>query len=494
MARVAARPDEASGPSGLLRHTGAYLIARGLPGLLAFAGIIVFSRLLDPAAYGTLTLLVSSAAIVNALAYQWLRLGVARFAPGSATDTSPLPAVLGLFVLVSGVVLGLTFAVWLMRGWFSVPGYVVPLVSIMSICQGAYELQQEWLRARLMPRQYGLSAIMRAFFTFFACILIFELTGSVAMMTGGYILGWLVPFTRQFRLHAAKRKQPVWQLPNLPKVRVITGYGLPLVVAGALTLIVASSDRFMLAALLGTDVAGKYAVGYDIADQSLGMLMAIVSLATFPHIVRTFDLAGAQSAVSTIQSSTTILLAVGLPVTALLATFSGPLARTMFAPDYRSLAVAVIPIISVSTLLSGVRIYHWYTAFQLNTASTPQVWIAVSAAVANLGLNAIFIPLYGAIGAAWATFLAYTAALVMASLLARQHFVAPFPWARTAQIALSATPIAVSGVIGSSLPQDWSLSGIACIGMIAVASTIYLTMLRRFQIWGPRRHGGLAGG
>src|SRR5687768_1010555 len=70
----------------VLSHAAIYLVARGVPGVVAFLAIPLFTRLLDPAAYGRYALVIATVATLNALLFQWLRLSLSRYLPAYAGD------------------------------------------------------------------------------------------------------------------------------------------------------------------------------------------------------------------------------------------------------------------------------------------------------------------------------------------------------------------------------------------------------------------------
>jgi len=61
----------------------------------------------------------------------------------------------------------------------------------------------------------------------------------------------------------------------------LSSYGLPLTILFFLNFLVSSSDRFLLGYLMSVGAAGLYAAGYDLAQQSVGLLMSAVNLAAF---------------------------------------------------------------------------------------------------------------------------------------------------------------------------------------------------------------------
>src|SRR5215212_166773 len=78
----------------ILSHAAIYLVARGLPGIVAFLAIPVFTRLLDPAGYGRYAVVSATVGLLNALCFQWLRLALVRYLPAYKDRTAVLKSTL----------------------------------------------------------------------------------------------------------------------------------------------------------------------------------------------------------------------------------------------------------------------------------------------------------------------------------------------------------------------------------------------------------------
>src|SRR5690348_6458441 len=95
----------------VLSHAAIYLVARGLPGIIAFLAIPLFSRLLEPADYGRNALVVATVGLLGALLFQWVRLSLVRFLPAYSADPARLKSTLvtttALLVAAVGVIGGL---------------------------------------------------------------------------------------------------------------------------------------------------------------------------------------------------------------------------------------------------------------------------------------------------------------------------------------------------------------------------------------------------
>src|SRR5690554_2320575 len=74
----------------LLDHSLTYVLAWGLPGVLNFLAIAVYTRLLAPESYGEYSLVIATVALLDALLIQWLRLGLLRFLPGLNDEPAAL--------------------------------------------------------------------------------------------------------------------------------------------------------------------------------------------------------------------------------------------------------------------------------------------------------------------------------------------------------------------------------------------------------------------
>ncbi|MGZ3616719.1 MAG: hypothetical protein ACXWOL_07580, partial [Ktedonobacteraceae bacterium] len=92
---------------------------------------------------------------------------------------------------------------------------------------------------------------------------------------------------------------------------------------------------------------------------------------------------------------------------------------TLFFPPAYAAAMPVIPIVALSIIFFGV-----YSYFTLGISLRRKTWWAVTlttlAALANVALNLCLIPLYGSLGAALSTLIAYTL-LAIAGYAVNQH-------------------------------------------------------------------------
>ena len=116
----------------LLKHSAQYLMARGLPGIVNFLAIALYTRMLSPDDYGRYALVVATVGLFNVFFFQWLRLALGRFLPVYLDNIKPLlNTVLASFCILVGLTggLGLILAwLWPDPTWQKLILVAVPLL------------------------------------------------------------------------------------------------------------------------------------------------------------------------------------------------------------------------------------------------------------------------------------------------------------------------------------------------------------------------------
>lgn len=210
---------------------------------------------------------------------------------------------------------------------------------------------------------------------------------AVAMVTGvAQVLA-----TRRFAVIALRRGLALW--------RPLTRVALPLGIAGILVTVYYRIDQVMLFNLRGPREAGIYGAAYRILDP-LHFFPAAVMSSLLPVLAAAKGRDPMRIA-RLVQAGADYLTVVSLPVLGTSIALSSPLIRLVFGPGFEG-AAALLPIL----MLAFVFVCFGYLAGYLIPVANLQ-WryagYAALGAVVNVGLNAAFIPAYGAHAAAWST-------------------------------------------------------------------------------------------
>ncbi len=406
----------------LVRHSALYVLARGGPGLINFLALVLYTRLLTPEQYGQYALVLAGLGLVQVVGFQWLGLCLARFLPANSdapgrflSEIKFLFATLAFLFSAVGLVVAL---LWPDPVWQRLLALAVPLL----IAHAWFELNLIHAAAALKPSLYGR----------------INLTKSAVALALGSLLAWvglgayspLWGLLLGASLSTLVVGRGIWQgvkfiRPDPEKIKMLFAYGMPLAANFALVWVVASSDRFLLGWLLDVGSAGQYAVGYDLAQHSIGMLLMIVNLAAYPLAIHALERSGAEAARVQLRKNGAVIFSMAFAASAGVAVLAPLLGGLLLGAEYRDTAIELLPWVALAAALSGVKAYYFDIAFHLGRGTVKLVWISVAAAFVNVIFNLVWIPHYGILGAAYATVLAYLVGTVASAWLGRHFFVLP---------------------------------------------------------------------
>lgn len=421
----------------LIKHTFYYLFARGLPGLVNFAALATYTRLLSTEDFGRYSLVLTIVGLLHVMVFQSLLLVLGRFLPAHQDNPKAvMQPVLALFlVLALGVIL---------LGWglslLNIVGQwrnLVFLALALSIAQAWHELNLRLATVRLEPGRYGLlggvKALLAIMLGSWLAWLGWGTNAPVIGLITGCLLSWFF-FGRQ----PWHKVRPRW--PASETLRQYSTYGLPLAMTFGLVWVTSSSDRLMIAWLLDEAATGLYSVGYDLAQHSLGLLLTILNTAALPLAIRALEQQGVGAAKEQMHHNGELIFAAALAGAAGLVAI-GPIMITLFVgADFRAGASSVFPWIAVAAAIVGIKSFHFDIAFHLTKKSGWLVLTSGVAALVNVIANLLLIPRFGIVGAAWGAVLALSVAMVISAWIGRRVFSMP----RLSPLLIKGSSVALS--------------------------------------------------
>lgn len=452
----------------LFRHSLTYLWARGLPSLVSFVALALYTRLLSPDQFGLYAMVTAGVFLVNAVVFQWLRLSLLRFVDSAEDRRRFLSTALSAFLLLVAFMGILAVPVLL----FIADGTTRSLLlfGLLLLWLNAWlELNLTLMRARLEAARYGYVSVAKALLT--------VITAGTLAYLGWGAWGLLIGLALGTALPSLLYARSLWADVGLryvdrSVVKQMLRYGLPLTASLSCSFIVRGSDRLLLGWLADSSVAGVYAAAYDLAQNSLEVLMGIINTAAFSLAVNALEREGVSAARAQLSQNISALFAVALPASVGLAFVAPGLAKAFLGASFQAEAAHLIPWVALAVLLSGLRAYYVDHAFQLGRNTMKQVYVLALAAGVNLLLNILLIPAYGAMGAAYATVVAYAVGLVFGTLLSRSAFALPFPLKELSKVVVATAGMALALW---SLHNMTSLQGLFL--QIGVGALVYAALL-----------------
>lgn len=225
-------------------------------------------------------------------------------------------------------------------------------------------------------------------------------------------------------------------------VRPLLGLGACHVPSSIASWVTQLADRYLLLWAGGPAQVGLYGMGYKLGSLPAAAVSQPLALAWPAHLSRLakdgnqeIGRACAAALEYAVASALGISLAAYLFVDPMLALVAKE-AYTGAAPIVAWVLAGNVFMAAYPVLLSGINLTGRFGLYPVLTGA---------GAAANLGLNALLIPRFGAVGAAAATTAAYGFQTLLAYFVARTLRPLPFPWVRLAVLCLLAVGTAGAG-------------------------------------------------
>ena len=427
------------------RGVWGYLPANIVQGVVGFLAIILFTRLLSPEDFGRYALAFSVMTLAHVAVFSWLEAAMARFwaaqTPGAAQGHFA-SLYRTAFVLSAGFIVVAGLAVWLLPAdpLFKLALAVglagAPARCMVKLAQERFRAEGEVAKSARLDMAVTLGGL--------AIGVGFALAGAggAAPLLG---LG-LAPLAALPFVLPGELKQARGGGFEAARVREYALYGYPIAASLALTVVLSSTDRFVLDAWWGEAAVGAYHASYSIANRTLDVLFLWLGTAGQPALVMALERGGMDRLRVAAREQLSTFLLVGLPAAAGVALVARPLAEVLIGEELRTAAASVTPWIALSALLFGLTAYYFGQAFTLGK-KTKRLLVAMAVpAGMNVVLNLILVPRFGVMGAAWATAASFGLGMITTMLIGRRVMALPIPWESLARcgVATGIMALAVS--------------------------------------------------
>lgn len=433
----------------LARDGAIYVVSRALPGLLGLATTVALSWLLPPDDYGLYGVGIAAMALGNALLFEWLGQGLARWYQSHQEDPRFLATVIALFAACCLGALLLALAAHL-----ALPATHAALLWVLlgGVCaQGWFELMVRIHICRFRPARYLAMSLLRGTLALAATAAIAWAGGSgvtvlAAAAAATLAAGLLLP-ARSAELRA-----------DAALARTLVVYGAPFCLTMVFAALTTTINPVLIGVLASREAVGGFTLSFTLVQVTLLVIAYGINAAVWPFAVRAADSGDPAAMRRQLGRAFVFLLGVLLPAAVGLAVLAPALARLAINPDYHEAIAQTTPWLCACAVMMALRIGYLDLSFQLVQRTGLLVWVTGGAAAINLALGVLLIPSFGALGAAVAMTVAVAVSLSHAALLAARHCPPELPLREAATIALAA---ALMGGLLAALPALPGVPGLA---------------------------------
>lgn len=431
-----------------------------LLGMLAQGGLVlVLTRVfMTPDEYGELNVALSAFGVVVILATLGLPKSAARYVTEFAErDPGQVPHVLRLSVGYLATLVAVVAGGTLLFG-----GPVARLAGTPSLVPFV-GLGAAWVAARAFTSYFGalfqgfnrvqwsatLRVVTRAGQFVFVVALVslgFGVAGALAGYVAGLLVaatvGGFVAYTRFYTDYEAAVE------PAAGLSRRLLEYSVPLTATRGANVLDKKVDTLLVGAIVGMSGAGFYTVAKQVSNFA-SMPAASFGFTLSPALGEQANRENGERAARLYEQSLSYVLLAYVPAAVGLVLVAEPMVRYVFGTDYLG-AVPVVQVFAGFVLVNAVNKITTDALDYLGRARARAI-VKGATAFANVVLNLLLIPIYGATGAAVATVATYTAYTL-------------------------ANIYVIHGELGVRLRRVGRRLGLACLVSVGMASAVVLVL------------------
>jgi len=204
-------------------------------------------------------------------------------------------------------------------------------------------------------------------------------------------------------------------------------YSLPLVIAGMGGMINETFDRLMLRWWLpGTDLARDSQVGIYNACYKLSILITLFiqafRMGAEPFFFKQAEGGNPQKVYARVMKFFVIVITLMFLAVSLYM----PIWKNFIGPKYWE-GLAVVPILLLANMFLGIY-YNLSVWYKLGNKTMAGAWITLTGAAITICINYLFIPKFGYMACAWATFFCYGGMMVISFIWGQKEYRIPYAW------------------------------------------------------------------
>lgn len=433
----------------LLTHTLRYSASSLLVTIAGFASFPIFTRVFTVEQYGMVGYVSSLLTFLTVVGKLGLQHSIVRFHASvmagkrSIDERSYIHTVLVSMALAGVAAAALGSAVVGLLPAQGLPQHLAPMVLLTALwlvpLRSLDSAVNNLLRAQQRSGLLSLYTVLRRY-TVLGVVLGAVLTVQTSLLSffvatllaEGLVTLWMVArLLRELRQPTSRDGvgEGVEASParaDGPMLRSMLLFGLPMIAYEFSATVLNLSDRFLLERLRGAQELGLYAAAYNMCEYAAVILIASLAQASTPMAVKIWEEQGPAATAEFIgRALHGYLLAAGL-LLALGASLAADALAVLASRAYLGGAV-VVPAVLAGLLLNGCEPLL-AVGLQIRKRTGVRVLLMTFSALLNIGLNLVFIPLWGLQGAALATLLSFLVFLVAATSQGRRLVWVEVPW------------------------------------------------------------------
>ncbi len=387
-----------------------YAITYIVPMIVGFMLVPIFTSNFTTAEYGQYSLINASVGLLGIISVNWINVAFIRYYTNDENDPKEKQLITVSIVALTAIISIIAILLYIMSA-LGVVNRIIPseylwLTIVLLFSANLHSFFFSYLRANRKARFATILTtitILIRFGTFLFLLNYFNLSiGAILLATiiSDVIYTVIVLLKEKKHMRIIKITSV-----DLAYVKEYFLYGLPFILILGVHWLLTLSDRYMLEFLRDSSEVGIYSINYSFAQQIMMPLITIFMSTAEPILFRKHRTGTTSEVNQVLNNIFKYFFMLILPAVIGLSVVSNHITSLFIKNDFQE-GFVIIPIVSFGFLFLGIRQYL-NKSLELVKKSKEIANISLVAAGTNIVLNLIFIPLYGYMGAACATLIAY---------------------------------------------------------------------------------------
>lgn len=417
--------------------------------LSLFALIAVHTRFLHPESYGFLAVLLVIIEVSRSVLVQWINNCLIRFYPSAESKKQKqiyTVAVRWLLanIFFSVIVIGVLVALLTEFEW-----RIFLAVYVFFVVKAIYLFAIEFARVNQATSYYRRSVMAQAMLSIVMTVAFLSLNPTIVMALLALVVSYSIAIITCIGTME-------WQLEPSTETEIkkeLFSYGAPLILSGLMGVLVVRSDRVFIANLSGFEQAGQYSAISNLLFGIMALVFMVIALPLYPELTKFAT--DRERLITQHKTYGGLLFALSAPSCIGLCLLA-PLFVGVFLGDaYANVNLTTFYLLVAAALLSNLR-GHFLDhglQFTLSTKYLPRIMATVL--IVQILAAFVFIPQFGAVGAAIGIVIAMFVGFVMTAVVgfkAGYHY--PIPQAITQTViatsVMAMSILGIQGVIGNN--------------------------------------------
>lgn len=468
------------------KDLGKYIPAYAIPAIVSFISVPLFTRYILPDEWGRYTLTVNTAGLLTTISGAWLSSSIIRFYEQSVREKyveSFTSTVIGLGLLSVVLVAGISSLLFLQV--IVLPEEFAVSVIIMGLWLSANQTLSNVLGSILRAkRKAGTYAGFVSWQSLAGACLGFLFIKIGGMGFEGLILGSAIGLCLgliAFSSSVVDKQTFQWNRISRPLAKSMLLYGLSITGTDISYWLLRLADRYILGIFRPAHEVGIYSVGYDLSDGTLGVLITLLTLSSWPLVVRTWERDGKKATSEFLTQLMRVFLILCVPAVVAMSLMRELLMSTITSAPYFQ-GNQIIPLIVTSTFFFGFQRLYMNILALYKKPYLMMIAVLASGLI-NVILNFIFVPSYGYQAAAIINLVSYVLFASLIFLFSRHFLIWRFPFESLFKSILSSIvmAIAIRGVLLMEISEFYKLVLCVVVGGLIYFAALFISKENLFD-------------